>query len=126
MRTRPLNANDNHQGNYEFKDEFYDDNSSKVPSLTLQGETFTIKELVSKMATGQVPQIYRNGVFTNPDTFDEPDLEHLNALDISQQYELLSSNAKVINDIASELQKPVQTKEPGETDVKQPEEKKPE
>ena len=105
MKHSKLSYNSVTQNNFQLTPEMCDDHSRQLPSLTIQGESFSVKDLVQKMANGQLPQIMRQGFYANPENFDAPDFEKVATLDLIDQQILLNNNQQKILEITQELQK---------------------
>ena len=105
MKQSKLSSNAVNQSNFALTPDLIDYSSCEQPSLTIQGESFAIKDLVQKMANGQLPQIMRQGYYANPENFDSPDFEKVATLDIVEQHQLLNTNQQKILEITQELQK---------------------
>lgn len=74
--------------------------------ITIQGDTFTIKELVSKMNQGLVPQ-YRN-TYNNEeenDNFDAIDYENINRLDIVEKGEIKADIDQKVAQLSEQQEK---------------------
>lgn len=80
--------------------------------VTVQGDSFTIKELVAKMNQGLVPQ--RRQIFNEDESdFDSPDYGMLNSLDIAEKHEIRAEiNAKVkeLQEVTDRAEKLAQNK----------------
>lgn len=75
------------QYNYEQTEASFEVSSPEI--LTIQGDTFTIRELVSKMNQGLVPQIRPS--YNNDDeegNYDAIDYESINRLDLVEKAEI--------------------------------------
>jgi len=66
------------------------------PSKTIQGESYTIQELLKKHASGNMPDIERNGVYQDDENIDSMDMEKYQRLDLADRQRIASQNAESI------------------------------
>jgi len=66
------------------------------PSLTIQGESYTIRELLKKHASGNMPDIEKEGVFQDDSNLDSMDMEKYQRLDLADRQRIASQNAESI------------------------------
>lgn len=69
-------------------------------SITIQGEAYTIKELMLKNATGNMPPIMRNPRFQDGVTFDDDDLNELQNMSQMDKQILIDNNRQLIQQLA--------------------------
>ncbi len=104
------------QNRYKFKLKKEHMEVNKLPSRTIQGDSYTIKELLEKHTTGILPEIERKGQYPESVNFDDIDYSKVVQMDIvDQQY--IKTNVQItldqmIEDVENEQkQQQKQTKE---------------
>ncbi|AXL14916.1 hypothetical protein [Microviridae sp.] len=75
---------------------------SSSPSLTIPNETYTIRELLAKHTRGIAPNIARQGHWQDDASFDSPDFNKLNGLDIVDKHQISINNQLDIDSIIKE------------------------
>lgn len=90
--------------NYQEGEASFEVSSPEI--VTIQGDTFSIKELVQKMNQGLVPQ-YREGHYPDEEDIDALDYGALSNLDIAERAEIKAE----IDQRVSELQEAVKKAE---------------
>ena len=66
---------------------------SKGQSLTIQGESFSIQDLIKKYAGGIHPEVQRKEYFDDDVTHDDYDMEELRNADLVDQQEVLKKQS---------------------------------
>lgn len=89
---------------YTFKLKAQHKEKTRNPSLTVKGETYTIKELLEKHTRGIDPNIERNQIWQEDPNHDSIDLHKSAQLDIVEQAEQILNNKTRISDLET-LQK---------------------
>ncbi len=79
--------------------------TNNLPSMTIEGQAWSIRDLLKKHQAGNMPDIERDPIWgeDNP-TFDGPDLQSLSNLDISEKQEHLNTIKEVIRSAESSLE----------------------
>lgn len=67
------------------------------PSKTIQGETYTIRELLRKHQSGAMPDVARNPIWEDTDDFESLDLQKISRLDISEKTQLTQQQWEVVD-----------------------------
>lgn len=86
--------------NYDFKVDKGEVNTS--PSLTVEGEAYTVAELLIKHTNGIYPNIGRIGTFEDQN-FDGVDLEKVGSMDLAEVDEIKEVNSLKINELKGKL-----------------------
>lgn len=79
------------------------------PSVTIQGESYTIPELLRKFSNGQTVAVSRQPVYQSTDDFDAPDLVEVMNSDLVDRDIITSLNKQKVNELyekAKESSKP--------------------
>lgn len=75
--------------------------------MTIEGDSYTIKELIQKHILGQLPDVGREPIYNNG-SLDDYDLEKVRDYDLAERDEVMNSNSLKINDLKEKLVKKVQ------------------
>lgn len=65
--------------------------SNNLPSKTIPGDSYTIRELMEKFARGQIPPIAKQTYFDDPEDFDEIDPTKDPSFDLSDATQMRES-----------------------------------
>lgn len=85
--------------------------NNKGPSKAIQGEAYTIRELLHKHTRGIMPPVMRNGQYMDDADFDSIDMEKVNRMDIVDKHEIYQQQTDIITQIEeSEREKRKQAK----------------
>lgn len=89
-----------------------------LPSMTIPDEAYSIKDLLRKHASGQMPEVYREGVYDGAEDFDDIDREKYLTLDPVERAEHVNFNKESLREhkrqISLSLQKKKQEAEAAE------------
>lgn len=89
--------------NYTFKDATPE---KKVGiSQTVKGESYSIRDLMVKNQSGNLPPILRNAQYSENPDFDSNDLEEIMRMDLNQKHELLDIVRNNVQNLNNELNK---------------------
>lgn len=78
------------QANYVVTKASFEENIGD--SKTVQGESHTITDLLTKHAAGMLPNVERNTYFEDTEDYDAIDLGKLAQLDLTEQDEIVEDN----------------------------------
>lgn len=78
--------------------------TSKLPSKTIQGQDYTVNELLIKHANGIFPAVQQNGIYDEEPTHEQVDFSAVNRNDISE-------NKEMKEQVNNEIQKVMQQRE---------------
>lgn len=74
-------------------------------TMTIQGEAYSIQELILKMHLGQMPAVSKTPIYADADSFDDSDFNQVGQMDIVDRQELsnemsmkVKENQKIIKD----------------------------
>jgi hypothetical protein len=73
-------------------------------SLTLQGEAYTIKEILDRHTTGILPDQGREDWFYGTEDFDEPDLEKFLGEDLFEKETISKMNREKLHELKRKVQ----------------------
>lgn len=68
-------------------------------SMTVQGDSYTVRELMLKAATGNMPPIVKQGQYQDEVTFDSEDLNQMNNLSPIEKIQIMATNKEKIQQL---------------------------
>lgn len=71
----------------------------KGKSMTIQGDSYSIRELMLKNSTGNMPAIYRDGQYQDNVDFDSPDLQEVFNMSPMDKYHLLQETQNNVEEL---------------------------
>lgn len=77
---------------------------SKKPSLTVVGQTYTIRELVERASLGYYPASTKEGIWAPEEDIDSQDLEKFQNLDLSEKHEILQQTRENVLHLAEAME----------------------
>ncbi len=75
------------------------------PSMTIQGEAYTIQELLKKHSSGSMPDVGREPIYTDPIDIDTLDLSSFDRMDLAEQQEYQKYQKKQIKALQISVKK---------------------
>lgn len=89
---------------YTYRFDTVENETITKPSMTVQGEAYSVQELYEKFSAGQVPSIYRAGTYSDDASFDDPDLRKVNDMDLDERNQFANDLSARIKETERQLE----------------------
>lgn len=78
--------------------------TSKKPSMTVVGQTYTIRQLVERAQLGFYPGTTREGIWAPEEDIDSQDLEKFQHLDLAEKQEILEQTRESVIQLSEQME----------------------